>query len=224
MNFLFSFRIVELGTTHGIRPGDFFGPVSAAHCLKEALQKAVEMNQIPDTLRIYISQDAIGKHLLIISHLRLIFFCLFLFVVYRQDVIDLCTAPSNLIKKNVSSNESASMNHENSSNVWLTSLLILVPLRLGLNELDLIYESYLKEALKLSQTVGIIGGSPRHAVYILGFQDESFIDLDPHFSQTTVNVLEDSFELSVRRLLIIIIFEMIHSWFSRVIHVHHRRN
>ena len=96
------------------------------------------------------------------------------------------------------------MNHENHSNIWLTSLLILVPLRLGLNELDLIYEPYLKEALKLSQTVGIIGGSPRHAVYILGFQDESFIDLDPHFSQTTVNVLEDSFDLSVGKWITLI--------------------
>lgn len=62
-NLLSPFRIVELGTAHGIRPGDFFGPVSAAHCLKEALEKAVEMNQIPDTLRIYISQDAIGKRM-----------------------------------------------------------------------------------------------------------------------------------------------------------------
>jgi hypothetical protein len=54
-------RIVELGITHGIRPGDFFGPVSAAHCLKEALHTAVEMNQMSDTLRIYITQDAISK-------------------------------------------------------------------------------------------------------------------------------------------------------------------
>ena len=53
--------IVELGTAHGIRPGDFFGPVSAAHCLKEALQAAVTTNQIPDTLRVYISQDAISE-------------------------------------------------------------------------------------------------------------------------------------------------------------------
>ena len=87
---------------------------------------------------------------------------------------------------------------EPNSSRWSTSILILVPLRLGLNELDLIYEDYLKEALKLSQTVGIIGGSPRHAVYILGFQDDSFIDLDPHFSQTTVNVLDAAFDLSVR--------------------------
>ncbi|CAF0962779.1 unnamed protein product [Adineta ricciae] len=161
-------KIVEIGTTHGIRPGDFFGPVSAAHCLKEALQSAVELNQISDILRIYISQDAI---------------------IYRQDVIDLCAAPPSSPKNSTTSNE-------NHASGWSTSLLILVPLRLGLNELDLTYESYLKEALKLTQTVGIIGGSPRHAVYILGFQDESFIDLDPHFSQTTVNVLDDVFDLS----------------------------
>lgn len=86
-------------------------------------------------------------------------------------------------------------------NAWLTSLLILVPLRLGLDELDLVYEPYLKEALRLPQTVGIIGGSPRHAVYILGFQDESFIDLDPHFSQNTINVLEETFDLSVTFLV-----------------------
>lgn len=57
-------RIVELGTSHGIRPGDFFGPVSAAHCLKEAFQAAVEAKQMPEILRIYISQDAISKILL----------------------------------------------------------------------------------------------------------------------------------------------------------------
>lgn len=57
-------RIVEFGTSHGIRPGDFFGPVSAAHCLKEAFQAAVEAKQMPEILRIYISQDAISKILL----------------------------------------------------------------------------------------------------------------------------------------------------------------
>lgn len=55
-------RMVELGTSHGIRPGDFFGPVSAAHCLKEAVQVATEANQIPEMLRVYISQDAISKN------------------------------------------------------------------------------------------------------------------------------------------------------------------
>ena len=44
--------------------------------------------------------------------------------------------------------------NENLSTDWLTSLLILVPLRLGLNELDLIYEPYLKEALKIKSNSG----------------------------------------------------------------------
>jgi cysteine protease ATG4 len=123
-------------------------------------------------------------------------------IVYRQDVIDLCSAPPlkdkfNSNKKNSLYPTLESVTTENNSARWLTSVLILVPLRLGLNELDLTYEEYLKEALKLPQTVGIIGGSPRHAVYILGFQDDSFIDLDPHFSQSTLNVLESTFDISV---------------------------
>lgn len=108
--------------------------------------------------------------------------------------------------------------------MWLTALLILVPLRLGLNELDLIYEPYLKEALKLPQTVGIIGGSPRHAVYILGFQDECFIDLDPHFSQTSVNVLEDTFDLSVGGNFKTMLHQNVSYLTFRVIHVQRQKN
>ncbi|CAF0787181.1 unnamed protein product [Rotaria sordida] len=173
-------KIVELGTSHGIRPGDFFGPVSAAHCLKEAIQAAIEAKQMPEILRIYISQDAI---------------------VYRQDVNDLCSAP--LLDHNTNTNKKTSIypsldsvTTENNSARWSTAVLILIPIRLGLHELDLIYEDYLKEALKLPQTVGIIGGSPRHAVYIIGLQDDNFINLDPHFIQTTVNVLDDTFDTS----------------------------
>jgi cysteine protease ATG4 len=147
-------------------------------------------------------------------------------VVYRQDVINLCSTPStnnnsNLNKKTTLYPSLDSITTENNSKRWLTSVLILVPLRLGLNELDLIYEDFLKEALKLPQTVGIIGGSPRHAVYILGFQDDSFINLDPHFIQTTVNVLENTFDISVRERMS---FEKKNFSLCRVIHVHHQKN
>ena len=184
--------MVELGISHGIRPGDFFGPVSAAHCLKEALQLAYKTEQIPEILRIYISQDAIGKILIIKFYL--LYFSL---LVYRQDVNNLCSAPLVNNRKSSLYPTLDSLPVETNSSRWLTSVLILVPLRLGLNELDMIYEEHLKEALKLPQTVGIIGGSPRHAVYILGFQDDSFIDLDPHFIQATVNVLDETFDISV---------------------------
>ncbi len=146
-------------------------------------------------------------------------------LVYRQDVNDLCSTPLFNNRNSSIYPSLDSLINENISNRWYTSVLILVPLRLGLNELDLIYEDYLKEALKLPQTVGIIGGSPRHAVYILGFQDDSFIDLDPHFIQTTVNVLDETFDISVndivwkkKRMLLLLFF------LNRVIHVQHRKN
>lgn len=214
--------MVELGTAHGIRPGEFFGPVSAAHCLKEALQIAIETHQYPDTLRIYISQDAIST--IDRSNFSCSLFILRLNLqVYRQDVNELCSRsasslPSNALYPSLESLSADSTTHHR----WNTSALILVPLRLGLNELDLIYEDSLKEALKLPQTVGIIGGSPRHAVYILGFQDDSFIDLDPHFCQTTVNVLERTFDLSVSSIIIVFL-SLVHS-LCRLIHVRHRRN
>lgn len=89
----------------------------------------------------------------------------------------------------------------------------------------MIYEDHLKEALKLPQTVGIIGGSPRHAVYIVGFQDESFIALDPHFIQTTVNTFEQTFDTSVseHKFAKFSIFDSLFC-LLRVTRVHRRRN
>lgn len=218
-----SIRLVELGARHGIRPGDFFGPVSAAHCLKEAVQAAVEASQIPEMLRIYISQDAISKISSCNNNKRTILLSLTTLLVYRQDVNNLCSAPLSSNKVSSFYPSLDCLINENLSNRWYTGVLILVPLRLGLHELDLIYEDYLKAALKLPHTVGIIGGSPRHAVYILGFQDDSFIDLDPHFIQSTVNVLDESFDTSVREIenerWSSVIFSSL-----RVISVHHRKN
>jgi hypothetical protein len=48
--------------------------VSAAHCLKEAVQAAVEANEMPEILRIYISQDAISKISIKIIFYFLIFY------------------------------------------------------------------------------------------------------------------------------------------------------
>ena len=151
------------------------------------------------------------------------------FVVYRQDVNDLCTSSSSSSNSNRTKHDALypsldSLSNDANAARWLAPVLILVPLRLGLHELDVIYEDFLKEALKLPQTVGIIGGSPRHAVYILGYQDDSFIDMDPHFCQTTVNVLDETFDISVRWLRPVFDSTARVSLSFRVIHVPLRRN
>mmetsp|Transcript_26485 Transcript_26485/g.30782 ORF Transcript_26485/g.30782 Transcript_26485/m.30782 type:complete len:742 (-) Transcript_26485:113-2338(-) len=69
---------------------------------------------------------------------------------------------------------------------WDTSLLILVPLRLGLKQFNAAsYKIPLSHVLSLSQSVGFIGGSPRHALWFYGANSDGskVYGLDPHTVQ-----------------------------------------
>jgi len=68
---------------------------------------------------------------------------------------------------------------------WDTSLLLLVPLRLGLESIDPdVYGRPLAELLGLPQSVGMVGGTPRHALWFYGADDGGrWYGLDPHVVQ-----------------------------------------
>ena len=51
---------------------------------------------------------------------------------------------------------------------WLRSALLLVPLRLGLGQLNEEYLRPLLRVMQLPQSVGFIGGTPRHSLYFVG--------------------------------------------------------
>eukprot|EP00048_Salpingoeca_helianthica_P022970 m.21355 g.21355 ORF g.21355 m.21355 type:complete len:360 (-) comp8065_c0_seq1:24-1103(-) len=76
-----------------------------------------------------------------------------------------------------------------------TPLVILVPLRLGLRELSACYETPLKALFTLPQCMGIMGGRPRHALYFIGFQDNTLVAMDPHLCRRTVNVADPAFPI-----------------------------
>ncbi|KAM7543226.1 hypothetical protein Aperf_G00000016172 [Anoplocephala perfoliata] len=69
-----------------------------------------------------------------------------------------------------------------SSSTWRPLLLIL-PLRLGLHELNMMYAPHLLNLFKLRQCVGILGGRPMHALWLIGFIGDDIICLDPHTTQ-----------------------------------------
>jgi len=69
-------------------------------------------------------------------------------------------------------------------------LFIMIPLRLGLDRLNPIYNHPLLALFQLPQSVGIIGGKPRQSLYFVAAQDEDLIYLDPHIVQPTI-VMED---------------------------------
>jgi cysteine protease ATG4 len=69
---------------------------------------------------------------------------------------------------------------------WNASLLILVPLRLGLKQFNASsYKVPLAHMLSFPQSVGFLGGSPRHALWFYGANSDGskVYGLDPHTVQ-----------------------------------------
>jgi len=113
-------------------------------------------------------------------------------VVYLNQVQDICTG-NNI--NNDSSNTSSTANtieitsksngfNSIESKWW--PIVIFIPLRLGINKINDIYIPTLKETFKFPQSMGIIGGKPRGALYFVAIQNDDVIFLDPHSVNTVV--------------------------------------
>jgi hypothetical protein len=72
------------------------------------------------------------------------------------------------------------------------SLLLFIPLRLGQEKFNLEYKEAVKACLSLPQSVGIIGGKPRHALYFIGHHGDNLLYLDPHTTQSSVSCSDTS--------------------------------
>lgn len=62
-------------------------------------------------------------------------------------------------------------------------VLILIPLRLGVERLNPLYIPSLQNIFSYQECVGLIGGKSGHSMYFLGFQGNDLIGLDPHICQ-----------------------------------------
>eukprot|EP01132_Coremiostelium_polycephalum_P011613 gene11613-14219_t len=71
-------------------------------------------------------------------------------------------------------------------------LIILIPVRLGLDGLNQIYYSSLLDIFKIPQNLGIVGGKPRASLYFVASQDDSLFYLDPHTVQQSLNDVDSS--------------------------------
>jgi len=71
------------------------------------------------------------------------------------------------------------------------SILMLIPVRLGLDELQEDYHSSILHCLQFPQSIGIAGGIPKRSLYFPGFQGQKLLYLDPHFAQTTPSPTSD---------------------------------
>ncbi|XP_022092220.1 cysteine protease ATG4D-like isoform X2 [Acanthaster planci] len=84
---------------------------------------------------------------------------------------------------------------DDASSTWCASV-ILVPVRLGGDEVNPIYISSVQALFTLDCCIGIIGGKPKHSLYFVGYQEEKLIHLDPHYCQPVVDMKSREFSLS----------------------------
>lgn len=96
--------------------------------------------------------------------------------VVKEDILKQC-----LIKNDDYDGGDCSNSDELVSD-WMP-LLLIVPLRLGLSEINPVYLDGLKSCFHCPQSIGVIGGKPNQALYLIGCVGDEVIYLDPHTTQ-----------------------------------------
>ncbi|XP_027622804.1 cysteine protease ATG4B [Tupaia chinensis] len=69
-------------------------------------------------------------------------------------------------------------------------LVLLIPLRLGLTDINEAYVETLKHCFMMPQSLGVIGGKPNSAHYFIGYVGDELIYLDPHTTQPAVELTD----------------------------------
>lgn len=72
---------------------------------------------------------------------------------------------------------------------WKNSVLIFLPIMLGREKIQKEYFKVFEYFIKNEFSVGIIGGKPRSALYLVGIKGKSVIVLDPHYVQAANKTL-----------------------------------
>jgi cysteine protease ATG4 len=62
-------------------------------------------------------------------------------------------------------------------------LLLIIPLRLGIADINPIYIPALKRCFESRHSLGVIGGRPNQALYFIGYVADEALYLDPHTCQ-----------------------------------------
>lgn len=145
-----------------VLPGEWFGPCTACYIIRDL----VELHQQQETnlFRVHVSSEG---------------------TVYKQKVYELMVNDSMKKRKakielkyqskiNIEPSHPLDRNSEEEDKIkaedleWDASLLLLVPLRLGLGQLKKEYVQRIAKSFSLSQSVGILGGRPRGARWFYG--------------------------------------------------------
>lgn len=151
------------------RPGEWLSPSSICFALEVSFIQMLLNNQTLHRLKAKVFIDG---------------------VIYRDQLWATANGFEHSVLMNLcrcSSQEDAEFcsvcSKQIASGHWESGVLVLLPLMLGLNKVQPKYYRVIKQLLNMPESVGIIGGRPRSALYFVGSQDDSLVFLDPHIVQ-----------------------------------------
>ena len=82
----------------------------------------------------------------------------------------------------------------------ITSTLILLGIRLGIDRITPVYHEALKRSLTYPQSIGIAGGRPSSSHHFVGVQNDTFFYLDPHETRPALPYHENAAEYTVEEI------------------------
>jgi len=157
-------NIAQLGLKFGKNVGEWFGPSTISQVLEDLVA-----DHNPGDLRLYASSDG----------------CL-----YLDQIHALCTSGKECGTRSVDPKDKEKEKDKETETKEAEAdwkpLIILIPLRLGLDTLNSDYIPAVKEVFHYPQSLGIIGGRPRSSLYFVGYQDDDVFYLDPHTIQPAI--------------------------------------
>ncbi|KAG8305445.1 hypothetical protein J6590_069783 [Homalodisca vitripennis] len=148
-------QIALMGASEGKQVGEWFGPNTVAQVLRQVLAH----RRINTKLSVYDEWSSVAFHVALDN------------TIVINDVRRLCTEaprPGELRRR---------VRH------W-KPLVLVIPLRLGITDINPVYVQAIKASFTFKQSLGLIGGKPNHALYFIGCVGNDVIFLDPHTTQS----------------------------------------
>ncbi|CAG9317304.1 unnamed protein product [Blepharisma stoltei] len=174
-------KFMEISHEFLKKPGDWHSPSMVSHFI----EKLSEINQIPNfKVKVFMDSMLYRDQVYAIATEKPI-----------EEIRKICICPDDkdeVIKFEKVGDIICSMcNKKTSDYTWKNSVLLIFPLMLGFKKIQPEYSETIKFFLSLPQTAGAIGGKPRSALYLVGYQGNSLLFLDPHFVQPSLTGIEE---------------------------------
>lgn len=189
-------NITRSGQHEGKTVGEWFGPNTIAQALKRLASD--ELSRL-DGNELLISIEAALDNVVVIDEIKAKFKSV------KQQERDITSASENKSDNQTGASENLTVNTktdaaeigpystDSGKSNWLPGLLF-IQLRLGLSKINPLYFNALKKTFQLKNSLGIIGGRPNHALYLIGYTGDDIIYLDPHITQQYVDLDADPLE------------------------------